>query len=110
LKEWLRQHPEDIGITAAIQTTAEHVLPSGDCADLLFQRRDGGFCVVAVETAAPLAGAYQVIKHRALFCAEQGLALDDPKVDAVLVAESFPAAVEDFCRHYDVITRKFGFR
>jgi hypothetical protein len=110
LKEWLRRHPEDIGITDAIQATAEYVFPSGDCADLVFQRRDGGFCVVAIETIAPLAGAYQVIKHRALLCAEQGLALDDPEVDALLVAELFPSPVAEFCRRYDVLTRKFSFR
>ena len=100
LKEWLRQHPEDIGITDATQATADYVLPTGDCADLLFQRRGGGLCVIAIETAAPLAGAYQVIKYRALLCAEQGLALNDPDVDAFLVAESFPDAVEGFCRQY----------
>jgi hypothetical protein len=107
LKERLRQHPEDIGITDAIEVTAEYVLPSGDCADLVFQRRDGGFCVVAIETTASLAGACQAIKHRALLCAEQGLALNDPEVDAFLVAGSFPSAIEDFCRQYDVVTRKF---
>ena len=107
LKEWLRQHPEDIGITDAIHATAEYVLPSGDCADLVFQRRDGGWCVVAIETVAPLAGAYQVIKQRALLCAEQGLALNDPEVDAFLVAGSFPGSIEEFCKQYDVVTRKF---
>ena len=110
LKEWLRRHPEEIGITDAIQATAEHVFASGDCADLLFQRRDGGFCVVAIEPQASLAGAYQAIKHRALLCAEQGLALNDPEVDAFLVAESIPGPIEDFCRQYDVVTRKFVFR
>jgi hypothetical protein len=107
LKEWLRQHPEDIGITDAVQATAEYAFPSGDCADLVFQRRGGGWCVVAIETLAPLAGAYQVIKQRALLCAEQGLPLNDPDVDALLVAGSFPDAVEGFCRQYDVVTRKF---
>jgi hypothetical protein len=107
LKEWLRQHPEDIGITDAIHATAEYVLPSGDCADLVFQRRDGGWCVVAIETLTPLAGAYQVIKQRALLCAEQGLDLNDPEVDALLVAGSFPPAVADLCRRYEVVTRRF---
>jgi hypothetical protein len=107
LKEWLRQHPEDIGITDAIHATAEHAFPTGDCADLVIQRRDGGWCVVAIETSAPLAGAYQVIKQRALLCAEQGLALNDPEVDAILVADSFPGSVEELCRRYDVVTRRF---
>jgi hypothetical protein len=84
------------------------VFASGDCADLLFQRRDGGFCVVAIETTAPLTGAYQVIRHRALLCAEQGLALNDPEVDAFLVAWSFPSAVEGFCQRYEVVTKKSG--
>ena len=106
LKEWLRQHPEDIGITDAVQASAEYVFPSGDCADLLFQRRGGGFCVVAIEAIAPMAGAYQAIKHRALLCAEQGLPLDHPDVNAILVAGFFPDAVEDFCRQYKVVTRK----
>ena len=110
LKDWLRQHPEDIGITDAIHATAEYVFPSGDCADLVFQRRDGGWSVVAIETTAPLAGAYQVIQHRALLCAEQGLALNDPEVDALLVAWSFPGPVEEFCRRYDVGIRKFRLR
>jgi hypothetical protein len=109
-KEWLRQHPEDIGITDAIHATAEYVFPSGDCADLVFQRRGGGWCVVAIETLAPLAGAYQVIKQRALLCAEQELALNDSEVDAFLVAGSFPEPVEKFCQRYDVVTRKFHLR
>jgi hypothetical protein len=108
LKEWLRQRPEDIGIFDAIQATADYVFASGDCADLLFRRRDGGFCVVAIETTSPLLGAYEVIKHRALLCAEQGFALNDPEVDAFLVARSFPSAVEGFCRQYEVVTRKFS--
>jgi hypothetical protein len=110
LKEWLRQHPEAIGITDAIHVTAEYVLPSGDCADLVFQRRDGGFCVVAIETTASLAAAYQLIKHRALLCAEQGLALNDPDVDAFLVAGSLPGPVKEFCQRYDVVTRQFSLR
>ena len=109
-KEWLRQHPEDIGITDAIHATAEYVFASGDCADLVFQRRGGGWCVVAIETLAPLAGAYRVIQQRALLCAEQGLALNDPEVDAFLVAGSFPASVEEFCQRYDVVIKTFRLR
>jgi hypothetical protein len=45
-----------------------------------------------------------------LLCAEQGLALNDPEVDAFLVAGSFPGSVEEFCQRYDVVTRKFHLR
>jgi hypothetical protein len=51
-----------------------------------------------------------VIKYRALLCVEQGLVLNDPEVDAILVAGSFPEPVKGFCRQYDVITRKFSIR
>ena len=54
----------------------------------------------------PLSGAHRVIKHRALLCAEQGLELYDPDVDAILVARSFSSEVETFCRRYGIITRK----
>jgi hypothetical protein len=73
IKEWLREHPELIGMNDIVRATAEHVFPSGDCADLLFKRGDGGYSVVEIETMAPLSGAYRIIKHRALLCAEQGL-------------------------------------
>lgn len=78
IKEWLREHPELIGMNDIVRATAEHVFPSGDCADLLFKRGDGGYSVVEIETMAPLSGAYRIIKHRALLCAEQGLELYGP--------------------------------
>jgi hypothetical protein len=106
LREFLQRYPEEIGITDSIRAIAEYVFPSGASADLVFQRHDGGWCVLAIETLEPLAGAYRAIEQRALLCADKGLALNDPGVDAFLVARSIPASVEDFCIRYGVLTRK----
>ena len=51
-------------------------------------------------------GAYRAVEHRALLCAENGLALNDPDVDAFLVAGSIRDSVEDFCKRYGVVTRE----
>jgi hypothetical protein len=69
-----------------------------------------GFSVGRGVPTAPLVDAYQVIKHRALLCAERGLALDDPEVGTLFVTRAFPGTVGEFCKRYDVATKRLWLR
>lgn len=80
----------------------EYGFISGDSADLVFWHKDEGITVVEIETDNPNPGAYQLIKYRALLCAEDGLSLDSHTVHAILVAWSVPTEVREFCRKYGV--------
>ncbi len=60
------------------------------------------FAVVEIETTGPLPGAFQLIKYRALRCAELGIPLDSPDVLAILVAWQIPTAVRKFCQTYGI--------
>jgi RecB family endonuclease NucS len=58
------------------------------------------YTIVEVETTDALPGAHQLIKYRALLCAQKGLQLNASKVKGVLVAWAIPRDVKRFCKKY----------
>ena len=61
---------------------------------------------VEVETLDALPGAHQLIKYRALLCAEKGLDLACTDVAALLVAPSIPDSVRSFCSQYLIVVHE----
>jgi len=102
LKEWIAIHPKKIGLTKVRDTELEHIFPSGDAVDILFQMKDGTDAVVEIETNFPIPGSWQAIKYRALRCAERALKLNSKKVKAILVAWKIPDALREFCKNYNI--------
>jgi RecB family endonuclease NucS len=82
--------------------TVERVFRSGDCADIVWRREDGRYVVVEVETYFPEPGAYQALKYRCLLCAEMGLDLTSPNVEAWVVAREIPESLRALCTRYGI--------
>ena len=106
LKEWIAEHPEEIGIKNVKNTVIEYSFCCGDTVDILFELKDGNDIVVEVETLDQLPGCHQAIKYRALRCAERGIPLDSDKVAAYLVAWDIPDVVASFCNKYNIICQR----
>lgn len=102
LKEHLAKHPEELGLKEITHHKVEHGFMSRDSADLVFWHKNGEITVVEIETDFPRPGDYQLIKYRALLCAENGLRLDSHTVHAILVAWSIPPEIREFCRKYGI--------
>lgn len=102
LKEHLASHPEKLGLKDVIRLEVEYGFVSGDSADIVFWHKNGEITVVEIETDFPRPGDYQLIKYRALLCAEDGLRLDSHTVHAILVAWLIPPEVREFCRRYEI--------
>ena len=100
LKEYLAKHPERLGLKDPERREMEWIFESGDRADLVFWNKRGGITLVEIETDIPVPGAHQLIKYRALLCAQNGWRLGTPRVSAILVAWSVPAEVRECCRMY----------
>lgn len=102
LKEWLANNPARLGYKDVVEVTVERVFRSGDCADIVWRRKDGRYVVVEVETHIPEPGAYQALKYRCLLCAEMRLELTSPNVEAWVVARQIPESVRALCARYDI--------
>jgi len=102
LKQWVCEHPEAVGVHNVTKREMEHRYASGDEVDILFITADGMDVVVEIDTDDPLPGAYQLVKYRALRCAELGLPLDSDKVRAVLVAWTVDKQTARFCDSYGI--------
>jgi len=101
LKEWIRDHPEDIGLRGVLRSHLEYEFLTGDRVDLLFDLEGDRHAVVEIETDNPLPGAFQALKYRVLKCAEVGSDIKSTKVEAILVAWGEPEDHE-FCHIYNV--------
>lgn len=108
LKEWVAKHPDALGLHDVIgEGEVEYPFCCGDSADVVFRHKSGRWTAVEIETTTPFpAGAFQVIKYRALLCADRELALDSNSVMGILVAWSIPSEVREFCRKYGVIWKE----
>lgn len=106
LKEWIAQHPEQIGITNVKKTTIEYSFCCGDTVDILFELEDDNDIVVEIETIDPMPGCHQAIKYRALRCAQRGIPLDSKQVKAYLVAWETPEVVTSFCERYSITCKR----
>lgn len=102
LKEWLANNPARLGYEDVVEVTVERVFRSGDCADIVWRCKDGRYIVVEVETGFPEVGAYQALKYRCLLCAEMGLDLTSPNVEAWVVAREIPENVRALCARYGI--------
>jgi hypothetical protein len=103
LKNWVSEHPESLGLTSSAKPDVEHQYLSGDRVDILFSLGKNRFTTVEIETLVPWPGAHQVIKYRALQCAERGLSIVSDKVTGVLVAWKIPPDVRSFCDRYGIL-------
>ncbi len=101
LKEWILDHPEDIGLQAVLRSHLEYEFLTGDRVDLLFDLEGDRYAVVEIETNNPLPGAFQALKYKVLKCAEVGSDIKSSKVEAILVAWREPEDPE-FCQSYNV--------
>jgi hypothetical protein len=90
LKRWVLDHPAELSIGKVVRRRLEYELLSGDRADVMFDLPGGRYAVIEVETDDPLPGAHQALKYRVLKCAEVGLDIKSPQVEAILVAWKKP--------------------
>jgi hypothetical protein len=102
LKDWVAQNPIEIGLINVKKTEIEYAFASGDCADIVFELDGNKYVVVEIETREPSPGSLQALKYRVLKCAELGLDIKSPNVEAILVAWSIPKEVRNFCTKYGI--------
>lgn len=107
LKEWISNNPQAINVSKTAKCEIEYSFCCGDTVDLLFKQQNGQDIVVEIETDFPFPGAHQVIKYRALRCAEKGYKLSDSSVKSILVAWKIPADIKSFCKKYGIETYEF---
>jgi hypothetical protein len=88
LKEYVRQHPESVGLPTGMTGTPERPLPSGDQLDVSFESESQW---VAVEVKSRVSseadvtrGLFQCVKYAAVMNAEQSLAARPRSVRALL--------------------------
>ncbi|MEW6003531.1 MAG: hypothetical protein AB1638_12920, partial [Nitrospirota bacterium] len=102
LKEWIAENPEKIGLSCVKRTEIEYVFTSGDVVDIVFEIDGNKGAVVEIETIEPYTGCFQVLKYKVLKCAELGVDIKSPEVEAILVAWTIPQQVRDFCNKYGI--------
>lgn len=104
-KNYIAEHPESIGINDVIRVENDsHIFPSADRPDIIFTCKENKYFIVEIEIENCLPGAFQAIKYKALFCAEQGLSLNSNNVTTMLVARIINHDVKQFCGKYGVKT------
>lgn len=104
-KNQIADNPSLIGIENVIKVENDnHIFPSADRPDIIFTCSDNQYFIVEIEIENCVPGAYQAIKYKSLFCAEQGLALNADNVTTMLVARKINSDVKKFCDKYGVKT------
>lgn len=104
-KNLIADNPFLIGIENVTKVENDnHIFPSADRPDIIFTCSDNKFFIVEIEIENCFPGAYQAIKYKSLFCAEQGLALNAENVTTILVAKKINSDVKKFCEKYGVKT------
>jgi hypothetical protein len=101
LKNWVYSHPDKVGVSDILRKHEEYEFLSGDRADIVFDLQGNRYTVVEIETNNPTPGVHQALKYKVLKCAELGLDLKSPDVEALLVAWRKPDDLR-FCRKYGV--------
>ena len=92
LKEYVAQHPEQVGLPATTKHGyVEYLFASGDKADVVFETQNG---YLGVEVKSVISndadlnrGLFQAVKYQALLRSEQKAVLSPPTARAVLVTE-----------------------
>lgn len=106
LKKWVANNPHELGLSDVKRAYRDDQNPyrlrSGDLPDIVFIRSNDKYAVVEIETTDPFPGAYQALKYKVLLCAQCGLDIKSPDVDAILVAWSLPQETKRFCRNYGI--------
>jgi len=93
LKNYVAQHPELLGLPSdTVVVSIEHMLPSGDVVDVVFETPDLLLAVEVKGRHSPdsdlLRGLFQCVKYRAVAKAEAAVTGLDHEVQAVLVLET----------------------
>lgn len=102
LKMWIKAHPEAIGIQNVQKSQTEYRFPSWDAADVYFELSGNRYVVVEIKTSDPFTGWYQALKYRVLKCAELGISISSPRVEAVFVAWNIPDEIKEVCARYGI--------
>ena len=102
LKEWVAEHPEEIGLKNVKATFVEYPFLSGDRVDILFKLEKKKYTVVEIETFNPLPGCHQVLKYKVLKCIELGLDTNSENVECILVAKTDSRQTKQLCDRYNV--------
>lgn len=100
LKEYVKNHPELLGIKDVATAETEHVLPSGDRLDVYFILKDGTRIAVEVKPSTSpeqdvSRGIFQCVKYEATMIAERRLRKQGYQIKAHLV---LGAEMTPFCR------------
>jgi len=102
LKKLIAEKPALIGLKNVEEVKLEYEFLSGDAADIVFKLSGNRYVVVEIETTNPLPGCFQALKYRILKCAELGLPITSPNVEAILVAWLINDEVKSFCLKYNL--------
>lgn len=102
-KNWIANNPLAIGIENVVKTENDcHIFPSADRPDIIFSCTNNKYFIIEIEIENCLAGAFQAIKYKSLFCAENGLPLNSENVTSMLVARKITTDIKEFCTKYEV--------
>lgn len=102
LKNWVDDHPTEIGVCNFIDIEVEYQLESGDAADIVFELKGKRHAVVKVQTVDPLLGGYQVQKYKVHKYAQLGFDIKSSNVEPILVAWEIPPDVKRFSKQYGI--------
>jgi len=97
LKNYIKEHPECVGLDGTVFATTEYPFPSGDRVDVAFESSGNSWTVIEVEQeglAQTIIGLFQAVKYKALQEAVLVSKSVQGSVDAVLVAKSIPVQVK----------------
>ena len=105
LKKYISNHPEKIGlIKNEVNSFLEHKYISGDLVDILFESKNKSLdTVLEIELDNAIPGIHQIIKYRALRCAQIGYGLMNKRVKAVIVAWQFSRLEKELCKKYEIM-------
>jgi len=113
VKKWVAKNPKRFGVYKLRKIyEEEYIFETNDCPDVVFEHADEKFTIVEAETTDMLQGAYQVVKYRALLCAERGWKLQDPRVKTFVIASNpvnqKNAKLKMMSRKYNIRLLKYG--
>lgn len=90
LKEYVKAHPETIGIKHVVRAELEHILPSGDKLDVFFVLKDGTQVAVEVKPSTSddgdlTRGIFQCVKYKSVMEALRTVETGDYDIQVKLI-------------------------
>lgn len=91
LKEYVRSHPEILGIKGAVKAKTEYPLPSGDRLDVYFELSNGNKIAVEVkpsisDDADLIRGIFQCVKYGSVLEAIRRVEAEDYSIKTILLS------------------------